>query len=211
MGVNPTGFADMGTAEKVLFTASRLFYANGVRAVGIEWIVAESGVAKTSLYRHFQTKDDLVAAFLECEDREFWQQWDGLTGAAASPKAALMSLLDWIGKRVSRDGYRGCPQINVAAEFADPEHPARRIRRRHKDAMLERLREIVGRIGVARPDDNAVQLALLIDGAFTSEGRLPKANAVRILQSGADALLGDLNSKKGASRVSRAASFGRRK
>ncbi len=200
MGVNPSGFADMGTAEKVLSTASRLFYANGVRAVGIEWIVAESGVAKTSLYRHFQTKDELVAAFLEREDLEFWQQWDGVVVAAANPKAEVMSLLDWIGKRVSRDGYRGCPQINVAAEFADPEHPARRIRRRHKVAMLERLRDIVGRIGVTRPDDNAVQLSLLIDGAFTSDGRLSKTNAVRILQNGANALLGDC--------VSRAASYG---
>jgi AcrR family transcriptional regulator len=206
MGVIPSGLADLGTAEKVLATASRLFYANGVRAVGIEWIVAESGAAKTSLYRHFQTKDELVAAFLEREDREFWQQWDAVVAAASNPKAELMRLLDWIGRRVSRDGYRGCPQINVAAEFADPEHPARKIRRRHKVAMLERLRDIVGRIGVRRPDDIAIQLALLIDGAFTSDGRLSKTNAVRILQNGAAALLGDMNSKK---RVPRAAGYGR--
>jgi AcrR family transcriptional regulator len=207
MGVIPGGSADTGTAEKVLSTASRLFYANGVRAVGIEWIVAESGVAKTSLYRHFQTKDELVGAFLEREDRDFWRQWNRVVaGAPANPKAELMSLLDWIGKRVSRDGYRGCPQINVAAEFADPEHPARKIRRRHKVAMLERLRDIVGRIGVTQPDDTAVQLALLIDGAFTSDGRLSKSNAVRILQNGADALVGNLSLKKG---VSRTASYGR--
>lgn len=206
MGVISSGSSEMGTAEKVLSTASRLFYANGVRAVGIEWIVAESGVAKTSLYRHFQTKDDLVAAFLEREDREFWQQWEEVVAAAASPRLKLMSLLDWIGKRVSRDGYRGCPQINVAAEFSDPEHSARKIRRRHKAEMFERLRGIVGRVGVRRPDDTAVQFALLIDGAFTSDGRLSKTSAVRILQSGADALLKDLSSKKG---VSRAASYGR--
>ena len=186
----------METAEKVLSTASRLFYANGVRAVGMEWIVAESGVAKTSLYRHFQTKDDLVAAFLEREDREFWQQWDEVVAATpANPKAELMNLLAWIGKRVSRDGYRGCPQINVAAEFSDPDHPARKIRRRHKAAMLERLRDIVGRIGGARPDDKSIQLSLLIDGAFTSDGRLGKTNAVRILQTAAEALLADLKSR----------------
>jgi AcrR family transcriptional regulator len=201
MSVISSGSPDMGTAEKVLSTASRLFYANGVRAVGIEWIVAESGVAKTSLYRHFQTKDELVAAFLEREDREFWQQWDEVVAGTANPRLKLMSLLDWIGKRVSRDGYRGCPQINVAAEFADPEHPARKIRRKHKAEMFKRLRDIVGRIGVKRPDDTAVQLALLIDGAFTSDGRLLKTSVVRILQSGADALLGDLSSKKGASRA----------
>ena len=151
--------------------------------------MTESGVAKTSLYRHFQTKDDLVAAFLEREDGEFWRQWDDVVAAAANPTAELMNLLEWIGKRVSRDGYRGCPQINVGAEFADPSHPARRIRKRHKLAMLDRLREIVVRIGGARPDDTAIQLALLIDGAFTSDGQLSKSNAVRILQNGAEALL----------------------
>jgi AcrR family transcriptional regulator len=206
MGANSSRVADNKTAEKVLCTAAQLFYANGVRAVGIEWIVAESGVAKTSLYRHFQTKDALVAAFLEREDREFWQQWDEVVaGAPSNPRAELMALLEWIGRRVSRDGYRGCPQINVAAEFADPEHPARKIRRRHKTAMLDRLREIVTRIAIARPDDTSVQLALLVDGAFTSEGRLSKASAVRILQNGADALLGNSRS---AQRVSRAANHG---
>jgi AcrR family transcriptional regulator len=184
-------------AEKILSTASRLFYAHGVRAVGIEWIVGESGVSKTSLYRHFQTKDELVVAFLESEEREFWQQWERLIAAAANPKAELMSLLDWIGKRVSRDNYRGCPLINIAAEFSDPAHPARRIRRRHKVEMLERLRHIVGRIGVTPPDDTSDQLALLIDGAFTSDGRLSTTAAVRLLQNGADALLGDPTNQSG--------------
>jgi AcrR family transcriptional regulator len=191
MSIRGTKKDDTDTAAKVLTSASKLFYANGVRAVGVEWIVAESGVAKSSLYRHFKTKDDLVAAFLEREDREFWEQWEEVVAAPpADPRAQLMRLLEWIGKRVSRDGYRGCPQINVAAEFADSDHPARKIRKRHKSAMLDRLRDIVNRIGVARPDDRSIQLALMIDGAFTSDGRLSKAAAVRILQSGATALLG---------------------
>jgi AcrR family transcriptional regulator len=203
MGAKANVSVDKGTAEKLLSTAARLFYANGVRAVGIEWIVAESGVAKTSLYRHFQTKDELVAAFLEREDREFWQQWEEVIAAAPkNPTAELMSLLDWIGKRVSRDEYRGCPQINVAAEFADPQHAARRVRRHHKAEMYARLRELVGRIGGTRPDETAIQLALLIDGAFTSDGRLSKSNAVRILQNGADALLGDSRPPRRKSRTS---------
>lgn len=182
---------ELDTAARVLATASHLFYAHGVRAVGVEWIVAESGIAKTSLYRHFRTKDDLVAAFLEREDHEFWAQWEGIVGAAArDPTRELMALLDWIGRRVSRDGYRGCPQINVAAEFSDPDHPARKIRARHKAEMFERLRSLVGRIGLRHPDDVAHQLALLIDGAFTSDGRLSRIGATRILQSAARALIG---------------------
>jgi AcrR family transcriptional regulator len=187
--VNADEFA---TAGRVLATASRLFYAHGVRAVGVEWIVAESGVAKTSLYRHFHTKDDLVAAFLEREDREFWSQWDEVVNAVAGdPIRELMALLDWIGRRVSRDEYRGCPQINVAAEFSGLDHPARKIRARHKAAMFERLKTLVSRIGPPRPDDVAYQIALLIDGAFTSDGRLARVGATRILQSAARALLGE--------------------
>jgi AcrR family transcriptional regulator len=175
----------------VLATASRLFYSHGVRAVGVEWVVAESGVAKTSLYRHFHTKDDLVAAFLEREDREFWVQWDEVVASVAGdPMRELMALLGWIGKRVSRDGYRGCPQINVAAEFSDPDHPARKIRARHKATMFERLKTLVSRIGPIRTDDVAYQIALLIDGAFTSDGRLARVGATRILQSAARALIG---------------------
>ncbi len=181
---------ELDTAARVLATASRLFYAHGVRAVGVEWIVAESGVAKTSLYRHFHTKDDLVAAFLEREDGEFWTQWDEAVGSVRDdPMRELMALLAWVGQRVSRDGYRGCPQINVAAEFSDPDHPARRIRARHKETMFRRLEALVERISVRHPDEVAYQIALLIDGAFTSDGRLARVGATRILQSAARALI----------------------
>jgi len=184
---------DTGTAERVLATASRLFYAHGVRAVGVEWIVAESGVAKTSLYRHFRTKDDLIAAFLEREDREFWAQWDEVVSAVeGDPIRELMALLKWIGQGVSRSGYRGCPQINVAAEFSDLDHSARKIRARHKATMFERLKTLISRMKSIGPiDDLAYQLALLIDGAFTSDGRLSRVGATRILQSAASALLGE--------------------
>jgi AcrR family transcriptional regulator len=191
---------ELDAAARVLAVAARLFYEHGVRAVGVEWIVAESGVAKTTLYRHFRTKDDLIAAFLEREDREFWAQWDAVIGTVGDgdPMGELMALLDWIGRRVSRSGYRGCPQINVAAEFSDPGHPARKMRARHKEAMVERLKAIVSRLGLNPPDDAAYQIALLIDGAFTSDGRLSHVGATRVLQSAARALIS--NNRPGAAR-----------
>lgn len=202
--MKPVHADEADTAARVLATASRLFYSHGVRAVGIEWIVAESGVAKTSLYRHYQTKDDLIAAFLEREDREFWMQWDAVVKAVAGdPLRELMALLDWIGERVARDGYRGCPQINVAAEFSDPDHPARRIRAYHKGVMFERLKVIASRIGVRRPDDVAHQIALLLDGAFASDGRLARAGAARVLRSAARALIRDALPRRAATRSPR--------
>lgn len=203
---------ELDTASRVLAAAARLFYEHGVRAVGIEWIVAESGVAKTSLYRHFRTKDDLIAAFLEREDREFWAQWDEVVNAVGDddPMRELMALLDWIGRRVSRSGYRGCPQINVAAEFSDPAHPARKIRARHKEVMFERLKAIVSRVRHDRAEDAAYKIALLIDGAFTSDGRLSRVGAARVLQSAAHALIAESRAGGARSRARKSSTRGRR-
>ena len=116
---------------RILDTACRLFYEQGVRAVGVDLVVARAGVAKTSLYRHFGTKDDLVAAFLAREDEDFWKTWDDVAAEhAGDPAAELDAQLDRIAGRVGRPRYRGCPQINVAAEFPEADHPARKVQRR---------------------------------------------------------------------------------
>src|SRR3546814_16970033 len=96
--------------DRILATASELFYRRGVRAVGVDLIVADAGVAKTSLYRHFRTKDDLIAAFLEREDEQFWKDWDAATHAHANDlHAEPDALLAWTGPRFRRPSYRGCP------------------------------------------------------------------------------------------------------
>ena len=124
--------------QRILDTAADLFYREGARAVGVDLIVERAAVAKTSLYRYFRTKDDLVAAFLQREDAEFWQQWDETVQRhAPNPRAELDGLLKWIGERVARPGYRGCPQLNVAAEFSDPAHPARLVAAAHKTGAAQ--------------------------------------------------------------------------
>lgn len=156
-----------GVRERVLGTATRLFYAQGVRAVGIDLVVAEAAVAKTSLYRHFRTKDDLVAAFLQAEDADFWSTWDAATTeGGGDAMAELEAQLAWIAERVSRPGYRGCPQLNVAAEFPEPDHPARTVAVAHKAELRARLEAITTRLDVPEPRLLAGQLALLVDGAF---------------------------------------------
>lgn len=155
--------------DRILATASRLFYKNGVHAVGVDLVVAESGVAKTSLYRHFGNKDVLVAAYLEAEDADFWRQWDAIANRHFDdPQGELTAYLDWMEVRLKRPGYRGCPQLNVVAELADPRHPARRIAIGHKGRMRERLTSIAARMKLAHPDAVGAQLALIFDGAFMS-------------------------------------------
>jgi AcrR family transcriptional regulator len=155
--------------ERILATASKLFYRNGVHAVGVDLVVAESGIAKTSLYRHFGNKDGLVAAFLEGEDADFWRQWDAIADRFRDdPKGELAAYLDWMETRLRRPGYRGCPQLNVAAELPDRKHPARRVAEAHKEKMRERFASLAKRLGLRRPNAVGGQLALAFDGAFIS-------------------------------------------
>lgn len=175
---------------RILDVASSLFYKQGVRAVGVDLVVAEAGVAKTSLYRHFRTKDDLVVAFLEREDVDFWSVWDAVASKHVNdPAAELAAHMRWIGERLARSNYRGCPQINVAAEFAEADHPARGVARAHMHALRSRLVGIAQRLDVARPDELATQLALLVNGAFVSTELLASEEATKILVRSAQALV----------------------
>ncbi|MFS8148591.1 TetR family transcriptional regulator [Rhizobium sp. R635] len=176
--------------DRILETASELFYRRGVRAVGVDLVVEKSGVAKTSLYRHFGTKDDLIAAFLKREDLDFWSTWDRVT--EQYPDDALAELdahFEWIGERVGRENYRGCPQINTAAEFPEADHPARKVAETHMCEMRRRLRIIAERLAVAAPDRLAGQLAVLINGAFVSMQLFEPGEATGLLRDAAHAMI----------------------
>ena len=175
--------------QSALSVASRLFYENGARAVGMEQIVAESGIAKTTIYRHFANKDALIAAFLQNEDEAFWTQWEDVLAERPTGQSAVEALCRWIGERVSRDRYRGCPQINLAAEFSDPDHPARRIAAAHKKEMRHRLEALCEESGAVAPDRSALAIALLFDGAFTSGTSHAERNLGRLLTDAAESLL----------------------
>jgi AcrR family transcriptional regulator len=176
--------------DRILRTASTLFYQRGVRAVGVDLVVEQAGVAKTSLYRHFHTKDDLIAAFLEREDHDFWNTWNHVTERhKTDPLAELEAHLVWIAERVGRPNYRGCPQLNVAAEFPDSDHPARRVAKAHKQELRRRLKGIAERLRAQRPDQLAAQLSLLINGAFVSSQVLSPGEAAPLLLATARSLI----------------------
>ena len=176
--------------ERILATASDLFYREGARAVGVDLVVERAGVAKTSLYRHFRTKDELIAAFLAREDEQFWQQWDSVAERhRADAQAELDAHMRWIGERLGRKNYRGCPQLNVAAEFPEAGHPARVIAASHKHELRRRLKGIADRLGVRRPDDLAAQLLLLVNGAFVSGQVISAEEAVPVLLTSSRALV----------------------
>ncbi|KQV47094.1 TetR family transcriptional regulator [Pelomonas sp. Root1217] len=176
--------------ERLLGVASELFYKNGVRAVGIDLVIERAGVAKSSLYRHFRTKDDLIVAFLEREDVDFWATWDRVAAEnAGDAMAELDAQMHWIGERLGRANYRGCPQINVAAEFAEQDHPARGVARAHMRALRSRLTTIAQRLNAREPTALAAQLALLVNGAFVSAELLTPDEATDVLLGAMRALV----------------------
>jgi AcrR family transcriptional regulator len=180
----------LDTRERILRTASELFYREGTRAVGVDLIVARAGVAKTSLYRHFGTKDDLIEAFLHLEDEDFWRHWDAVAAQhKGAPREELDAQLQWIGERIARPGYRGCPQINIAAEYADENHPARKVAVAHKRELRRRLADLARALRVEKPETFALRLGTVIDGALSSGQALHAEGPVRFLQELAQILI----------------------
>ncbi|WNC94639.1 TetR/AcrR family transcriptional regulator [Paraburkholderia sp. FT54] len=166
-GAPPKG--EMSARERILATASDLFYREGIRAIGVDTVVERSGVSKTSLYRVFDSKDALISAFAAEKDRLFWAWWDDVEKKhAADPRALLDALLSGIAKRVAHPAFRGCPFLNLVAEFPDDTHPGRVIARDNKDEMRARLATIVARLGASDPNRTASQIALLINGAYVT-------------------------------------------
>ncbi|NPT59153.1 TetR/AcrR family transcriptional regulator [Paraburkholderia elongata] len=166
-GAPPKG--EVSARERILATASDLFYREGIRAIGVDTVVEQSGVSKTSLYRVFESKDALISAFAAEKDRLFWVWWDDVEEKhAEDPRALLNALLSGIAKRIAHPAYRGCPFLNLVTEFPDDDYPGRVIARDNKAEMRARLAAIVARVGVSNPRRTASQIALVINGAYVT-------------------------------------------
>jgi len=165
--------AGKSARERILETASELFFRHGIRAVGIDTIIAQSGVAKMSLYRHFASKDDLVVAFLEWRNQTYWEWWDAvLARHAGDPRAQLTALVAGLAERISNRSYRGCAFLNTASEFPTPadgsEHPAHAVSIAHKTELRRRLLALATALEARDPELLADQLLLLFNGAYAT-------------------------------------------
>jgi len=154
--------------EKILATAFRLFYAQGLRAAGIDTIIAESGVAKATFYKYFPAKDDLILAYLEKVDGVWTGQLQAAAEAAGpDPAVQLVGLFDALASACRRDGYRGCAFINAAAESAS----GTRVHERtvtHKEHIRAWIRDLAVKAGAPDPDQLARSLTLVLDGGLAS-------------------------------------------
>jgi AcrR family transcriptional regulator len=157
-----------GTARrKILDAASRQFYAEGIRAVSADRIIEEVGITKVTFYRHFRSKDDLVVAYLDEQSEHEQRRADVLVSTTGgSPDDPLAPLVEALVSDICTPGFRGCPFINAAAEYADPQHPVRLSVTRHRDWFEGFLKDQLGNLRVPEPGRVAQQLVLLRDGAM---------------------------------------------
>jgi AcrR family transcriptional regulator len=155
--------------QQILEAVDELFYREGVRAVSVDAVVKLAGLNKMAVYRQFDSKDDLLLHYLARSDETFWGYFEASVSAQpANPRAQLVQFFLDLEKRAAQPGFRGCPFVNIAAELADPGHPARRMVAESKARLLARLLNISTAAGVSDPQGLANGLALLIEGAYAA-------------------------------------------
>ena len=164
--------------DALLEAACPLFYTQGLRGTSVEAILERAGVARQSLYQHFESKDGLVAAFLNLRD-ERWCGWmnDYVTTASDDPLERIYALYDFLADWFAQSDFSGCAFINTAAEYGNPEHPFHVLSARHKAHVLADIEGLCR--AAALPDHKALarQLALLMEGAIVTEQVTPGSHA----------------------------------
>jgi AcrR family transcriptional regulator len=169
--------------QRILETADRLFYQEGVRAVGIDRIVAEAEVAKMSLYKHFPSKDDLILAVLEYREQsvlEFFRS--AMERHPKKTKDPLRAFFAALKEWFETPGFRGCAFQNAAAELADPTHPGTEFVRGHKQRFGEFLRGLVEDAVGKEAAKVAPAVTLLVEGAIVTaviQGKPDAADVAR--------------------------------
>jgi AcrR family transcriptional regulator len=155
--------------ERILAAARDLFYRHGVRAVGVDAIAEAAGTNKMTLYRHFASKDLLIAACLTEVTEAVEERWNAIARAHADdPMGQLLGWVDHVSDFLLNDAERGCALANAAIELPEKDHPARRVIEAMKTAEREKLRRLCGAAGCVDPDGLADELFLLLEGARVS-------------------------------------------
>lgn len=151
--------------ERLLDAAEDLFYAEGIRAVGVERILSVSGVGRASFYRHFPSKDDLVVAVLQGRD-ERWRAW--LATRVEAHGGGPLAVFDALAERFATADFRGCAFLNTMVETADPDSAAHQVAAAHKAAVTAYVQTLVEAEGRREPEAVARQLVMLMDGAIVT-------------------------------------------
>lgn len=153
--------------DELVRKALKVYYKNGFHATGMDLLVAETGISKTSMYKHFRTKEDLILAVLRLRDENFrnwlFRRMDELADTAEQRLLAVFDALEeWFDER----GFKGCMFIKASAEYQEKEDPIHAQSVEHKRLIFEHIKAICDAAGAADPEKLACQLLLLKEGAI---------------------------------------------
>jgi AcrR family transcriptional regulator len=154
--------------SRLLNTATRIFYAEGIHSVGIDRVVAEAQVTRATLYRHFPGKEDLVLAYLSQVDEAMRGQVDRAADGGLPAADAIRALGESIAQGIQSAGFRGCAFLNAVAEYPDPDHPVHRAVLAHRQWFLDTVTELLSRIHEASAEAAARHFVMLRDGAMAA-------------------------------------------
>jgi AcrR family transcriptional regulator len=178
--------------DRVLATATELFYAEGITSVGIDRIVKAAPVTLATLYRHFPTKQDLVVAYLR-RVHDLIAQQAAATTARASGRALVQALGDDVTAEIGRPGFRGCAFINAASEVEDAGSPVRQVVAEHRQWYYELVRKAFDDAGHARPASAARHFVMLRDGAMSAAYLDTPTVATRTFRRGVAGLVASID------------------
>jgi AcrR family transcriptional regulator len=172
--------------ERVLDTAYELFSRHGTRAVGVDRIIAESGVAKMTLYRNFASKEALILAFLARREERWTRAWlqADVEARADTPAERLLAIFDTFGEWFARDDFEGCSFINVMLETTEPGHPVRTASVAHLATIRGYLAGLAAGAGIADADGVARQWHILMKGSIVAAGEGDRHAAARARELG---------------------------
>jgi len=154
---------------RLLTTASKIFYAEGIHSVGVDRIIGEAQVTRATFYRHFPGKEDLVLAYLQAADQMIRDQVDTATATAGmSAPDALRAIAATIAQGIQSPGFRGCAFLNAVAEYPDPAHPVHQAVLAHRQWFLETIKFLMASIKETKAEPAAQHFVMLRDGAMAS-------------------------------------------
>ena len=183
----PSGPPNPRAKERILAAAYDLFSRHGIRAVGIDAIIEQSGVARMTLYRHFNCKEQLVLAFLE-QRAQFWASgWlqAEVMRRASTARERLLAIFDVFGEWFRVEGFEGCTFINVMLETPDPDDRIRRATVEYLERVRQFLAQLAGEAGIRDRDGFARKWHILMKGSIVSAGEGDRDAAARAREMGA--------------------------
>jgi len=153
---------------RLLTTASRIFYAEGIHSVGVDRIVAEAKVTRATFYRHFPSKEDLVLAYLQGADQAIRGQAAKAVAAGLSAGDTVRAIAASIAQGIQSPDFRGCAFLNAVAEYPDPGHPVHKAVLAHRQWFLDTINTLMARIQETKAEPAAQHFVMLRDGAMAA-------------------------------------------